>query len=166
MLHADSLPPPGLARAQRDRDVPVDLADVARLLLATDLSPASRAATDEALAIAAREHAMLIVLSVVDPVLLRLPGGRFLRRMDQERASVEAGVQAVVARAREAGIRATFLVWEGEPSEVILQAAEAEAVDLVVMGSHGRGRLGRLLLGSTSTRVAAESTTRVHVVQS
>ena len=120
------------------------------VLLATDLSPASAPATEEAIAIARRSGARLTVLSVVDPRILRLPGGRFLRRVDQEQARVEAEVQVVVARARRVGIASTFLVWHGDPSDVILDAAEAEDADLVVMGSHGRGRLGRLVLGSTS----------------
>jgi nucleotide-binding universal stress UspA family protein len=137
-----------------------------RILLATDLSTASRAATAAAVALAAEQHARLIVLSVVDPRLLRLPGGRFRRRVDQERADVEAGVQSVVASARAAGIAATFLVWVGEPAEAILEAAEAEDADVIVMGSHGRGRVGRLLRGSTSTRVSATSTRPVRVIQS
>jgi nucleotide-binding universal stress UspA family protein len=142
------------------------LGQIRRILLATDLSSASAPATEEAIAIARREQAHLIVLSVVDPRLLRLPGGRFLRRIDQERADVESRVQALVARARTDGVRTTFLVWEGDPSEVILEASEAENVDLVVMGSHGRGRIGRLLLGSTSERVSHESHRKVLVVQS
>jgi nucleotide-binding universal stress UspA family protein len=139
---------------------------IRRILLATDLSGASAPATEEAISIARRERAHLIVLSVVDPRLLRLPGGRFLRRIDQERADVESRVQALVARARTDGVRSTFLVWEGDPSEVILEASEAENVDLVVMGSHGRGTIGRLLLGSTSQRVSHESNRKVLVVQS
>jgi len=118
------------------------------------------------MAIARRTGARLTVVSVVDPRILRLPGGRFLRRVDQEQARVESGVQAVVARARASAIPATFLVWQGDPSELILEAADAEDADLVVMGSHGRGRLGRLVLGSTSARVSTESTRRVLVVPS
>ena len=139
---------------------------IQRILLATDLSAASASATEEAITIARREGAHLIVLSVIDPRLLRLPGGSFLRRIDQERADIEARVQAVVARARTFGARTSFLVWEGEPSEAILEASEAEDVDLVVMGSHGRGRIGRLLLGSTSERVSHESRREVMVIQS
>jgi nucleotide-binding universal stress UspA family protein len=139
---------------------------IRHVLLATDLSPASASATEEALAIARRTGAHLTVLSVVDPRILRLPGGRFLRRVDQEQARVEAGVQQLVARAREASIPATFLVWRGDPSEAILEASAAEDVDLVVMGSHGRGRLGRLVMGSTSARVSSESDRRVLVVDS
>jgi nucleotide-binding universal stress UspA family protein len=145
---------------------PVEVHPPRHVMLATDLSPASAPATEEAIAIARRTGARLTVLTVVDPRILRLPGGRFLRRVDQEQARVEIEVQALVARARRVGIDATFLVWHGDPAEVILEAAEAEDADLLVMGSHGRGRLGRLVLGSTSTRVSAEARRQVLVVQS
>jgi nucleotide-binding universal stress UspA family protein len=135
-----------------------------RVLLATDLSPASEAATGAAISLAAQHGADLLVLTVVDPRHLRLPGGPFLRRIDQERARVQGGVQGVVARARSAGVRATFLVWEGDPAETIAAAAEAEAADVIVVGSHGRGRLGRLILGSTSEQVAEDGTRPVIIV--
>ena len=104
------------------------------------------------------------MLSVVDPNRLRLPGGRFLRRIDQERAHVEAKAQALVLRARAAGVRATFLVWEGDPAETILSASESERADIIVLGSHERGRLGRLMLGSVSTRVSDEAHCEVLIV--
>lgn len=135
-----------------------------RLLLATDLSTASERATDEAIRLAVDSGAMLVVLSVVDPVRLRLPGGRFLRRMDQERARIETGAQLLASRARAAGAKATFLVWEGDPAEVILAASEAENVDVVILGSHRRGLLGRLVLGSMSTRVSEQASCPVLVV--
>ena len=62
-------------------------------------------------------------------------------------------------------MHATFLVWEGDPAEAILAASEAEGVDAIVLGSHGRGLLGRLVLGSTSDRVSAQATCRVLVVE-
>ncbi|HYM53089.1 MAG TPA: universal stress protein, partial [Candidatus Dormibacteraeota bacterium] len=100
-----------------------------RLLLATDLSSASERAAMEAIRLAAESGAMLLVLSVIDAGRLRIPGGPFLRRVDQERARIETGAQVLVARARAAGVRATFLVWEGDPAEAILAASEAESVD-------------------------------------
>ena len=137
---------------------------VDRILLATDLSPASADAVDRAIGLAVERRAQLLVMSVVDPNRIRLPGGRFLIRIDQERARVEAGAQVIVARARTAGARATFLVWEGEPAPSILEAAASESVDMIVLGSHGRGRLGRMILGSTSARVLDEATCPVLVV--
>jgi nucleotide-binding universal stress UspA family protein len=135
-----------------------------RILFATDLRAASEAATGRAIALASEHQAELVVLNVIDPTVLRLPGGRFVRRVDQERARVEAAVQALVRRARAEGAKATFLVWEGDPVELILAAAEAEGCDLIVVGSHRRGRLGRLLLGSVSTSVVEQHPRRVVVV--
>jgi nucleotide-binding universal stress UspA family protein len=137
---------------------------IRRLLLATDLSSASERAAEEAIRLAVESGAQLVVLSVVDPGRLRLPGGIFLRRVDQERARIEAGVQILVGRARAATAQATFLVWEGDPAEAILAASEAEDVDVIVLGSHGRGRLGRLVLGSISARVSEEARCEVLVV--
>jgi len=135
-----------------------------RILLASDLSPASERAAEEAIRLAVEAEAQLVVLGVVDPGRLHLPGGRFLRRVDQERSRFETGAQLLVGRARAAGARATYLVWEGEPAEAILAASEAEGIDLIVLGSHRRGVLGRLVLGSTSARVSEQARCRVVVV--
>jgi nucleotide-binding universal stress UspA family protein len=140
--------------------------DIRRVLLATDLSPASREAAEEAIDLAATAAAELIVLSVIEPGRLRLPGGGFVRRVDQERSRIENGTQMLVARARAAGVQATFLVWEGDPAEAILSASDAEDVDVIVIGSHGRGRIGRLVLGSVSTEVSERARRRVVIVES
>jgi nucleotide-binding universal stress UspA family protein len=138
--------------------------EIRRVLLATELSPVSDRAVDHAIKLATAHAAELIVLTVVDPRLLRLPGGRFLRRIDQERARVEAGAQAIVERAKAAGARAAYLVWEGEPAEAILSASEAESADIVVLGSHRRGRIGRIVMGSVSNRVAEQAHCQVAII--
>ena len=145
---------------------PHEVAPIRRVLLATDLSPASQAATAEAITLASRHSAFLIVLSVVDPRRLQLPGGMFLRRLDQERAEVIEGTQQIVARAMAAGATATFLVWDGDPAETIIAAADSEDADVIVIGSHGRGRIGRMILGSTSARVSQDARRQVIVVPS
>jgi nucleotide-binding universal stress UspA family protein len=134
------------------------------IILATDLSAVSEGAADAAVRLAVERGAALIVLSVVDPKGLRMPGGHFLRRIDQERARAETGAQALVRRARALGARATFLVWEGEPAETILSASESERADLIVLGSHERGRLGRIVLGSISARVSEGARCQVLVI--
>jgi len=158
----DSSGPEQMARDEgRSDGQPVG---IRRVLLATDLSWASKRAAEEAIHMAAESGAQLVVLSVIDPGGLRLPGGRFVRRVDQERARIGTGVQTLVSHAQAAGVRATFLVWEGDPAEAILAAAESERVDVIVLGSHGRGLLGRLILGSTSARVSEQAGCRVLVV--
>jgi nucleotide-binding universal stress UspA family protein len=135
-----------------------------RLLLATDLSPTSAPATNEAFEVAGRLQAELLIVSVIDTASLRLPGGRFRARVDQVRERRQAAAQALVQRGRREGVAVTFLVWEGDPGESILEAASAERADMIILGSHGRGALGRLLLGSVSQHVVRLATVPVVVV--
>lgn len=137
---------------------------VRRILLATDLSATSGRATNEAFEIAGRLQADLLIVSVFDTASLRLPGGRFHARVDQVRERHQAVAQELVQRGRGEGVRVTFLVWEGEPGESIVDAARAEEVDMIILGSHGRGPIGRLLMGSVSQYVVRHAVVPVVVV--
>jgi nucleotide-binding universal stress UspA family protein len=137
---------------------------IRRILLATDLSPASEGATAQAVALARDLHADLLVVSVIDPDLRAVAGSR-LERMDQRRAAREQAAQAVVIRGRQAGVHVSFLVWEGEPGPAIVEAATSEGADLIVVGSHGRGRVGRFVLGSVSDHVIRNATAPVLIVR-
>ncbi|HUG29640.1 MAG TPA: universal stress protein [Candidatus Limnocylindria bacterium] len=137
---------------------------VRRILLATDLSPASEGATREALDLARDLRAQLLIVSVIDPTARSIPGGR-VERIDQQRAARLASAQAVVARGRDEGVAASFLVWEGEPGPSIVDAAASEQVDMIVVGSHGRGAMGRLLIGSVSDYVVRHASCPVLVVR-
>lgn len=136
-----------------------------KLLLATDLSDASASATDEAFALAARLGAALLVVSVIDPGSLLLPGGRFRARVDQVRQRREQLAQTLVERGRSEGVPVSFLVWEGDPGNMIVEAAEAEHADMVLVGSHGRGAVGRFFLGSVSEHVVRHAPCPVLVVR-
>jgi nucleotide-binding universal stress UspA family protein len=138
-------------------------ASARRVLLAVDLTSASRGAIDEAIRLTVADGAELIVLSVVEPSNLRLPGGR-PRRIDQERDRLEGGVADIVRRAQDAGVSAMYLIWEGDPAESIIDAAIAEGADLIVLGSRGRSNLRRRLLGSVSARVSRTARCEVLVV--
>jgi nucleotide-binding universal stress UspA family protein len=138
---------------------------VRRILLATDLSPTTDPATDWAFALARTNDAALLVVSVIDPHDLRLPGGRPKARVDQVREARERVAHALVERGRNVGVPVTFLVWTGDPGESIVAAAEAEEVDTVVVGAHGRGAIGRLLMGSVSEHVARHAPCPVLIVR-
>jgi nucleotide-binding universal stress UspA family protein len=150
-------PPQGNAGADR-------ASPVRKILLATDLSPTSGPATNEAFEVARRLGAQLLVVSVIDTSAPRLPGGRFAPRVDQVRDRRQASAQELVQRGRREGVPVTFLVWEGDPGESILEAARAEDADMVILGSHGRGPIGRLLLGSVSQHVVRHARIPVVVV--
>lgn len=136
-----------------------------KLLLATDLSAASAAATDQAFELAARLGAPLLIVSVIDPGQLRLSGGRSGQRIDQVRAQREEVVQDLVERGRHVGVTVSFLIWQGDPGEAIVEAATAERADLIVVGSHGRSGVGRFLIGSVSDYVVRHAPCPVLVVR-
>lgn len=138
---------------------------IRRVLLAVDQRTAAKGSVDEALRLAALEHAELIVLSVLEPSNLHLPGG-LTRRVDQERDRLETGARAIVGRAREAGLSATYLIWEGDPAETILEASYAEGADVIVLGSRPRTDLRRILHGSVSDYVTRTASCEVVVVPS
>lgn len=64
----------------------------------------------------------------------------------------------------QAGVPCRRLLRDGNPVSVILEVAEEEDADLVVVGSRGLGGYPELLLGSTSTQIAQRSTRPVVIV--
>jgi len=122
------------------------------VLLATDASPASEAAEGQAIELAARLEARLLVLSVAGGT----PAARETRQL---------AVEAIVQRARAQGADAKGMTWNGDAGEAIVDAAEAESADLIVVGTHERGAVGRLFLGSVSDHVVRHARCPVMVVR-
>jgi nucleotide-binding universal stress UspA family protein len=147
-------------------EAPANAADNPRLVLvATDGSATSVSAQRAGVELAARVGANLILLSVIDPSRLRLPGGLFHTRVDQVRDERETALGRIVDDARKHGVSALFLIWEGDPGTGVIEVAEAEDADVIVVGSHARGLVGRLLLGSVSSYVVDHSRRPVIVVR-
>ena len=135
-----------------------------RVLVATDVTATSASAERAGVDLAARVGASLIFVSVIDPSRLRLPGGLFHTRVDQVRRQRESALAAIVASAQELGVAAQYLIWEGDPGSSVIEAADAEGADVIVVGSHDRGPIGRLLLGSVSSYVVDHARRRAVVI--
>ena len=136
-----------------------------RVLVATDTGPTSAGAELAGIELSSRVGASLVFLSVIDPSRLRLSGGLFHTRVDQVRALREVALAKSVANARQLGIPAQFLIWVGDPGACVIDAAEAEGADLIIVGSHARGPLGRLFLGSVSAHVVDHGDRPVVVIR-
>lgn len=133
--------------------------DYGRVLIPTDGSEAAMAAIDHALAVAGAFDATLHAVNVVDVRAISagsdaMPDAGLVERL-VERGEADTGV--VAERAAEAGVNVVTEVHEGTPAGAILEYADEEGMDLVVMGTHGRTGLDRLLLGSTTERVIRRS---------
>ena len=144
---------------------PSDRVRIQTILLATDLSSASANAEELAFELATRLHGALLLVSVIDPRGLWLPTGGYRQRIDQARDARQLAAQGIVDRARREGVPVRTLIWEGDPAESIVEAAIAEDVDLIVVGSHQRRGVDRLVMGSVSEQVVRTSPVPVVVAR-
>jgi nucleotide-binding universal stress UspA family protein len=138
------------------------MARIRRIMHASDFSGSSRAAFRHAVEMARRVRAELIVAHVLAPPIPPLMGeGTYLSpatwdRVEAEaRAAAQKQIDRLVRTARDAGVRATGLVIEGTAADRIVRVARAKAVDLLVLGTHGRTGLPKVILGSVAARVVA-----------
>jgi nucleotide-binding universal stress UspA family protein len=128
------------------------------IMHATDFSPASRAAFAKAVELAKRDRAPLTITHVMPPPVMMMGDGYISPTTwddisrGQRKASQEK-LDALVTRARSAGVRARGLLLEGPPADRILRAARGAG--LLVIGTHGRTGLARFILGSVASRVVA-----------
>jgi nucleotide-binding universal stress UspA family protein len=83
----------------------------------------------------------------------------------KEAPHAELAVLASEIKAKTNAHSISCAVKSGEPAAAILETAHAWQCDLILMGSHGRTGLGRLLLGSVSSKVAQSSHTSVEIVK-
>jgi len=134
-----------------------------RILLPTDGSKHSEAATDRALELAQAHGSHLLVLSAVE-LPFQLPSTMPELEVEWHRQA-QAYTDSIKVRAESLGIKADSLVLEGEAYQVIPQVAAEHHASLVVMGSHGKTGLTRLLMGSVTERVLGLSPCPVLVVK-
>lgn len=128
------------------------------VLVATDGSTFSRAAAAEAIGIAKTYGSMLYVISVVraesrepfDIVSSHMPKDMVA---GHEATTAEANVREVRDLAEKSGVTAHGILLGGNIADVIVETSNAKNIDLVVLGSHGRTGVERLLMGSVAERV-------------
>ena len=77
----------------------------------------------------------------------------------------EAVFKSIRTFFKKQGIEATFVGKVGHAAEVIAKTADAGDFDLLVMGSHGHGTLGNLVMGSVATKVLSACKTPVLLIR-
>lgn len=124
------------------------------ILVTTDGSEGANAAVPHAVDIAGRYDATLHVLYVVDvrmsPIETDMDRDEIVQLIEE---TGEKPTTFVLDRARELDIPTVESIRLGVPHEIIREYVDANDIDLVVMGTHGRSGLERALLGSTTERV-------------
>ncbi|MBS2028129.1 MAG: universal stress protein [Deltaproteobacteria bacterium] len=132
---------------------------VKRILVATDFSEPSRRAADAAVDLARSLGAGLVLVHVTplvdyvdyDGNLAHLHEGKTFQ--DAVRKAAQEAGAAELARLKAAGANATFVTLDGPPTETLCTYAEQNGVDLIVVGTHGRTGIQRLVMGSVAETV-------------
>jgi nucleotide-binding universal stress UspA family protein len=141
-----------------------------KILVATDGSKYSIAAASEAIGIAKRCGAELFIVSVV-PTEASSPFDIVHSEMQHEMIAQkefrdgEKNVNDLLVTAKQEGVTVAGNIIQGRPYEVIVEHSREKGVDLIVMGSHGRTGMERLLMGSVTERVVGNADCPVLVVK-
>ena len=121
------------------------------ILVATDGSKYSNAAAHEAIGIAKRCGSSLVALSAA--------------ASEAESASAKGNIKKVAELAAKEDIKVEGLTATGKPYDAIMEAAKQKHSDLIVVGSHGRTGIERLLMGSVAENIICHSAAAVLVVR-
>lgn len=128
------------------------------LLVPIEGAPDGEPAVLHAMDLASSHEAAVEILHVINPA--RYTGIPLEAAWDGIAQSLSEDAERAVEQAASLAppeVPVETLVVEGQPGARIVEEAERPAVDLVVMGTHGRAGVDRLLLGSVAERVVRES---------
>ncbi|KKB81258.1 hypothetical protein VW35_03825 [Devosia soli] len=146
-----------------------------RIICAIDGSDLSNKALNHAFMLANKLGAELTAVTITDPAVMLMPGADAIMvdtgavAAELEKAK-DASAKAILANAEKlaaaAGVPLKTLHLPSMPAaEGIVRGAKDVGANLIVMGSHGRRGLGRLLLGSQAAEVLAHSDIPVLIVK-
>jgi len=131
---------------------------IRRMLVGTDFSDCSQRALDYAVRLSADLGAKLYLVHAIEPVYF---AGAFygpdasvpMLTEEQRRYAKEAMVDLRDSLRRRNVAVADVIIATGPPHQMIVEEAETKKVDLIVVGTHGRGGVAHLLLGSVAEKV-------------
>jgi len=135
------------------------------VLVAFDFSEASHKALSHALAIARHYGAKFYLVHVVASIGYTIAGPESLAlSIEKTRRDAQELEQELLKSGALADLRYEFIVHEGNVCSEVERITSEKQVDLVVIGTHGRGGLGKFLLGSTAEQVFRHSHSLVMTV--
>lgn len=146
------------------------MAAYSKILVAVDGSAAANKGLREALRLAKREGARLLILNVVNdfPAVASLEGPVPVDVTPMLRKGGERILERARAAAAKARVKPTLLAREisgGPVAGAIVREAKKQRADLIVLGTHGRRGVRRLVLGSDAEQVVRQSPVPVLLVR-
>lgn len=145
------------------------MSPIKRIIVGTDFSDEAERAVTYALDLARQLGAEVTLLHAYELPVYPLPEGAVYATAEvATRASVvaQAALDAALERCRDSGVNVKALLRDGSPHRELLREADSLDVDLIILGTHGRSGIGRLLLGSVAELTVRHATRPVLVVPS
>ncbi len=133
---------------------------IKKILVPIDFGPASDAAVEEAVMLASSLGAELAILHVYKVPVFAYPGAPYIAFEDISislEKTARAGVDTVVHQISKRVPRVSGLIRHGSAWLLINDVAQEIGADLVVLGTHGRRGVPRMLLGSVAEKVVRTS---------
>jgi nucleotide-binding universal stress UspA family protein len=132
-----------------------------KILFPTDFSTLSDAALQYATTLARDMGAKLVIVHIEEPPAAYGAGEMYYGIPDPDTAALTKMLEAV--RPADAAVPFEHRLVTGEPATEIVELAKEVGVDLIVMGTHGRTGLGRLLMGSVAESVVRRAACPVFI---
>ena len=141
-----------------------------RILMGTDFSDYSKEALDDAVLLAKQFGADLYLLHVFDvptyiPGVASVAGPEVFEWIRTFREEERKRLETLAEEFRQRGVMVHPILKEGIPFREIPKAAKEISADLIVLGTHGRTGLDRLMMGSVAERVVRRSPCRILLVR-
>jgi universal stress protein A len=141
--------------------------ELTKVLVPTDFSNHSDQALQWGASLAGKYGAQMLLLHVIPPAVEEVSARGSASEeaiMDLE-AKVEARLYEIASQELQESLPVDVKIAVGKPAEEILRVANEEAVDLIVMGTHGHTGLTHVLLGSTAETVLRSAPCPVFAVR-
>jgi nucleotide-binding universal stress UspA family protein len=126
-----------------------------KILYPTDFSTMGKAALDMATSLARDRGAKLLIVHVEEPPIAYGGGELYYGIEEPDRKELQRMLSEVIPIDASVGYEHRLLL--GSPASAIVHLAEKEGVDMIVMPTHGRTGLSRLLMGSVAEEVVRKA---------
>jgi nucleotide-binding universal stress UspA family protein len=146
------------------------VAGIRRILHATDFSPASARALNEAVKLATQNRAALLIVHVIEPTSY-VAGDEFgsaeiyTKLQDIAERDAKTSMSKLLGRLKKSNIKAQGLLLKGFAYDQIVKAAKSKKANMIVIGTHGRTGLSKLFMGSVAGKVISLATCPVLTVR-
>jgi len=138
--------------------------EIRNILLATDFGATTETALHYSLAIARRYGAKIYLVHVVRPDLIQFGGGDNRAALDGAWREAQRHMTDLLIAGHLQGVEHQVVVEQGDVWSVLAAKIEELRIDLLVVGTHGRSRIGKLLLGSVAEQIFRQATCPVLMV--